>query len=162
MTKRGRKLKAGPQQQHPKTSPTAHPLLASGHVRRRLPHVHVWPCQLLASSCSSKQAQALLAGLDRRVPDRYPQAAQSLGRRTPVSQARERDSPHLASPNCCCPASLASSHDAERVTLQAPEHKQPLQMLKLFVAQTADRLDGCHQLISVAMQISSVEISFID
>ena len=158
MTKRGRKLKAGPQQQHPKTSPTAHPLLASGHVRRRLPHVQVWPCQL-PPSCSSKQAQALPPGwtVAYLIDTPKPIERASLAY---AGQPGERDSPRLASsPNCCCPASLASSHDAERVTLQAPEHKQPLQMLKLFVAQTADRLDGCHQLISVAMQISSVEIS---
>ena len=96
MTKRGRKLKAGPQQQHPKTSPTAHPLLASGHVRRRLPHVHVWPCQLLASSCSSKQAQALPPGwtVAYLIDTPKPIERASLAY---AGQPGERDSPRLAS-----------------------------------------------------------------
>ena len=132
MTKRGRKLKAGPQQQHPKTSPTAHPLLASGHVRRRLPHVHVWPCQLLASSCSSKQAQALPPGwtVAYLIDTPKPIERASLAY---AGQPGERDSPRLASsPNCCCPASLARMR-AERVILQG-------KMFKLAVGGADGRL----------------------
>ena len=83
------------------------PSLGIWHVRRRLPHVHVWPCQLLASSCSSKQAQALPPGwtVAYLIDTPKPIERASLAY---AGQPGERDSPRLASsPNCCCPASLA-------------------------------------------------------